>query len=71
LSLAADGTDAYRRLMMVSVREDELADTEDIFIRLPDHYARLFSGYERVDAGPATMFLGGDQLEYDRHFGDT
>lgn len=41
--VAADGTDAYRRMLMISVRKDDDPKHEDIYLRLGDEYGPLLS----------------------------
>ena len=73
LVVAADRTDAYRKMMMVTV-EDQTNDhpaTEDVYLRLPDSaYRHLFPGYELNYSGPAEIssLLVGDQTEVGRQF---
>ena len=70
LGVAADGTDAYRQMLMGSVRKDDDRENEDIFLRLGDACASFFPGYARGEAPPpmVTSLLVGDQTEFDRSF---
>jgi hypothetical protein len=71
LAIAADGTDTYRKMMMLTVDADgELPETEDVFLYLPDTRAHLFPGYQRTEApSRVTGFLVSDQHERERLFG--
>jgi len=70
--VAAQGTDAYRRMLMVAVEESAAyPKTEDVFLRLPDSsFATLFPGYEPAASPPTRVetLLVGDQLEFERLF---
>ena len=67
LSVAGNGTDEYRRMMMVTV---ENQDSEDVYLCLTaKEHALFFPGYD-ASSQPArvTSFLVGDQTEFDRVF---
>jgi hypothetical protein len=72
MEIARDGTDAYRKMLMIAVRgEGDQRATEDIFLLLPSPlFAHVFPGYESADGAPAraTALLVGDQIEFERQF---
>ena len=70
LRIANDGTDTYRKMMMVTAHDDP-SETEDVYLCIADQaYAQLFPGYERVAMAPvkASTLLVGDQPEFERLF---
>ena len=70
-TVTADGTDAYRKMLMLAVRKDDDPDREDIYVQLPVAHAPLFPGYAASDPPPSkvTRLLGaGDTPEFHRDF---
>lgn len=67
MTIAANGTDDYRKILMVAFDDD--SGTERVYLRLPEPYNHLFPGYEKADAPTvATSLLVGDQMEFERLF---
>lgn len=65
--IAANGTDDYRKVLMISLDDD--AGSERVYLRPPDQHGDLFPGYEKTSAPiAATSLLVGDQSEFERLF---
>lgn len=68
MSLAANGTGDYRKVLMVTL-DGEPFKTEHVYLLLPEACKHLFPGYEKATAPAAvTSLLVGDQIEFERQF---
>lgn len=67
MSLAANGADDYRKVLMVARDGDEPCKTEHVYVLLPEAFRHLFPDYEKA-ATPTnvTSLLAGDQIEFER-----
>lgn len=70
IHVTANGSDAFKRMMMVTV-EDRKAHQEDVYLRVSSRdHIRLFPGYVAASEPPSvSSLIVGDRPEFERLFG--